>query len=152
MTFEKEQKSDALQYYQMKYFFMFFFVLAAGSFIKDGIDKAHYTQEDFVRDSIVLSVFLLLHLVFSSCVRRAELTKEGIWLTKRKYVKWEEVDFVDRMRNITGIKGSTYVLKIKGKWRYYLFPTSLSRPSPFNPVEHSHFDQLIRLMKKKHEI
>ncbi|SHG53140.1 hypothetical protein SAMN04488109_0692 [Chryseolinea serpens] len=153
MNIEKEQKSDAFRYYSLKYFFMVLFVLGAGGFTKDALNKGHYTLEDFVRDGTVLAVLLWLHHIYSPSVCQAEITKEGIWLTTKKYIKWEDVDFVNRLGNIFGIKGSTYVIKIKSKWRYYLFPASLSWPDAlFNPVEHSHFDQLIRLMKKKHGI
>jgi len=153
MTFEKEQKSDAVRYYSMKYFFMILLALGVFGYMKDALSKEIFTRDDLIHEGTVLAVLLLLHLVYSPSVCRAEITKEGIWLSTRNYAKWEDVDFVDRMGNIIWIKGSTYVIKIKGKWRYYLFPASLSwTDALFNPVEHSHFDQLIRLMKKKHGI
>ena len=89
---------------------------------------------------------MTLHFFISRVIYRASVDKIGIRLNKNIFIKWEEVDSLNRTYHV-------YSLRKKNNKKIFLFPIS-NFPIKLlgNSIEDGHMDQIINKMCEKYGI
>ena len=137
-----EVRSNIYIYLLYKYIFLYLSIGTVDSFFK----LEDYSFDSIKSQLILLFVFLTLHFFISRVIYRASVDKIGIRLNKNIFIKWEEVDSLNRTYHV-------YSLRKKNNKKIFLFPIS-NFPIKLlgNSIEDGHMDQIINKMCEKYGI
>ena len=135
-------RSNIYIYLLYKYIFLYLSIGTVDSFFK----LEDYSFDSIKSQLILLFVFLTLHFFISRVIYRASVDKIGIRLNKNIFIKWEEVDSLNRTYHV-------YSLRKKNNKKIFLFPIS-NFPIKLlgNSIEDGHMDQIINKMCEKYGI
>ena len=137
-------ESSKLLFYLNKYFFLYLLVLFIISLLETGVLHTPVSKSEM----FMLLSFTILHFITYRRICMAKVDKEGVQLTAKLFVRWEQIKSISFIPLF-----NLYCLRVKATRGLYLFPSSIfpMKMLGYN-IEYSRMDQIIQMMKEKHNL